>query len=366
LRNPRAEDGHVRIDLERTKSRIGVSVAVVLGLTIVTARPIAAAPKPKSTPTPTRTATPAASPTAAPTFTPTPAPTPTKTPPPPPDGLAVTIEYPLDGSVTPWNVTDVRGVIAGPERIGVLVNGQAAVVGLDANGRRVFFVDALPLATGDVAITASALTIEGSEVSHSVRVNAAGARVPVRMSANPAAGGSPLAVTFEVQVDDGVSYAYPTIDFDGDGTVDATVTQRKATLSHTYSQPGLHRASLQSKSQNRLIVDEVGILVANENDLVASLEALWEEFRAALRNREMDRALSLVVVSSRERASLLLTAMTDHGIDPDAVYTGITLLQLYDGFAEFEMVRPDAEGNPIGFVIHFARDVDGIWRIKTF
>ncbi len=278
----------------------------------------------------------------------------------------MTIEYPLDGAVTPWNVTDVRGVVTGPERLGVLVNGRAAVVGLDANGRRVFFVDALPLATGDVAITASALTIEGSEVSHSVRVNAAGARVPVRMSANPAAGASPLAVTFDIQVDDGVSYAYPTIDFDGDGSVDATVTQRKATLSHTYSQPGLHRASLQSKSQNRPILDEVGILVANESDLVASLQALWEEFRAALRSREIDRALSLVVISSRERASVLLTAMTDHGIDPDAVYTSIEPMQIYEGFAEFQMVRADAEGTPIGFTIQFSRDIDGLWRIKSF
>lgn len=350
---------------ERTKSRITVSVVAAFGL-ILTARPISAAPKPKSTPTPTRTATPAASPTPTPTTIPTTVPTPTKTPPPPPDGLAVTIEYPADGAVTPWNVTDVRGVITGPERIGVLVNGRQGMVGLDANGRRVFFVDALPLATGDVTITASALTVEGSEVSHSVRVNAAGTRVPVRMSASPIAGPAPLAVTFEIEVDEGVSYAYPTIDFDGDGNVDATVTQRKATLSYMYSQPGLHRAVLQSKSQNRPITDEVGILIANESDLVSALQALWEEFRAALRDRDANRALNLVVMSSRDRASVLIAAMNDHGIDPDAVYTAVEPLQIYDGFAEFEMIRPDADGTPVGFAIQFARDADGIWRIKTF
>ncbi|MGH7803878.1 MAG: hypothetical protein ACREQJ_05980, partial [Candidatus Binatia bacterium] len=214
---------------------------LILGLTIVTARPARPAPKPKGTPTPTRTATPVVTATPAPTFTPSPVPTPTKTPPPPPDGLAVTIEYPVDGTVTAWNVTDVRGTLDGPERIGIVVNGEAAVVGIDSNGRRVFFVDGLPLATGDVTITASALTVEGSEVNHSVRVNAGGSRAPVRMSAKPTAGSAPLAVTFEIEVDDGVSYAYPTIDFDGDGNVDATVTQRRATLSHTYGQPGLHR-----------------------------------------------------------------------------------------------------------------------------
>ena len=356
----------MRDDRERTKSRIGTSVAVLLGLTIVTARPIAAAPKPKPTPTPTRTATPAVTATPAPTFTPTPAPTPTKTPPPPPGGLAVTIEYPADGTTTSWNATDVSGVVEGPERVGVLVNGEPAVLGLDANGRRVFFVEGLPLAAGDVTITASAVTVEGSQVSHSVRVNSAGSRVPVRMSANPIAGSAPLAVSFEIQVDEGVSYAYPTIDFDGDGTVDATVTQRRATLSHTYSEPGLHRARLESKSQNRPIVDDVGILIANESDLVSSLQVLWEAFRAALRARDTDSALNLVVSSSRERASLLIAAMNDHGIDPDLVYTSIEPMQIYEGFAEFQMIRADAQGTPIGFTIQFSRDVDGLWRIKSF
>jgi PKD repeat protein len=278
----------------------------------------------------------------------------------------VRIESPADGTLTPWNAADVSGTVAGPERVGVLVNGIPAMVGLDANGRRVFFVDGLRLATGDTTITASALTIEGSEVSHSIRVNAAGARPPVRMSASPVTGGPPLAVTFEVEVDEGVSYAYPTIDFDGDGTVDATVTQRNATLSHIYSQPGLHLASLHSKSQNRPIVDEVGIRVMVENDLVSALLALWEEFRAALRARDADRALALVVMSSRPRASVLIGAINDRGIDPDLVYGAIQPLQIYDGFAEFEMVRTGPDGLPAGFPIQFARDADGIWRLKSF
>lgn len=334
------------------------SLLAVLAISI-TARPVQAAPKNPRSPTPAPTATP------RPTLTPTLPPTPAPTPPPPPDGLAVAIESPLEGATLLWSTVDVSGTMSGDGPLGVVVNGVTALTGVDRDGRRVFFVDDLALPAGSTTISASALTIEGSTVEHAVDVTAGSAKLPVRLGAEPIAGTAPLDVQIEVEIDAGVPFQHPQVDLDGDGTADATYSST-TTAHRIFTEPGLHRVRLQSKSSGRPIVDEVAILVEAPSDLVASLQAQWEEFRAALRTRDLDRALLLTVSSSRDRSAALLGALVEQGLDPDAFFGEIHHVRSYAGMVEFQMLRPDASGQAISYPVYFSRDMDGIWRIKSF
>ncbi len=72
------------------------------------------------------------------------------------------------------------------------------------------------------------------------------------------------------------------------------------------------------------------------------------------------------MTSARENAALLLGALVGEGIDPDLVYSDLRLVHLYPASAEFEMLRTEPNGQTISFPISFARDEDGVWRIKSF
>jgi hypothetical protein len=239
-------------------------------------------------------------------------------------------------------------------------------VGRDRAGRRIFCAE-VPLTSGEETITASATALDGGGADDSIRVISSGEPVPVRMTADRNVGAPPLGVRFVVAVESDASYAPPTIDFDGDGEIDATVTERRATLTHTYPTVGLHRARLRSQSRGREITREVVLEVRDEKAVVAALQELWREFRAALIGGEVDRALSLVVASSRQKASELIRGASEHGVDLRPVYGDVEVMPgtVYPDFAELQAVHTAPGAAPAGSAIQFSRDVDGNWRIGS-
>jgi len=102
------------------------------------------------------------------------------------------------------------------------------------------------------------------------------------------------------------------------------------------------------------------ILVTRQEPTTPDFFALWTGFKDALRNGDVEGALTFVVVDARERYRGIFTALGSQLSDIDSILTDITLVIQREDEAEFEMMRSGRS-----FQILFTRDDDGVWRLAS-
>jgi len=97
----------------------------------------------------------------------------------------------------------------------------------------------------------------------------------------------------------------------------------------------------------------------------ALLRAKWTGVKDFLRSGDIDGALESVVLSARDSYRDLLTALTVPLSTIDVVLTDISFVSLDVGRVEYQMIQVD-DGVRLSYFILFARDADGIWRLRFF
>jgi hypothetical protein len=101
--------------------------------------------------------------------------------------------------------------------------------------------------------------------------------------------------------------------------------------------------------------------VALERQLIDS----WNRMRQALKERNIETALSYFTESSRDSFRDEFTALRKK-LPEIAEEMGETkLVKADDSFAECDLRRVE-NGTTFSYVLQFVRDYDGIWRIRTF
>ncbi len=288
--------------------------------------------------------------------------------------LQIAITSPMDGGVLPEPATLVEGTLTGPPGTGVTLtitltfqeqSFELPIPVQLAQGRFAAWV-ALTVGANRLVARATAPTGASAESAASVIVQADDpelTRVP-RPDVSPTVGFAPLAVTFG-----GVAAAAPEVvvldlDVDSDGVPDYTLAHFATPphkVTHVYSTEGLYITTMvirDATGQSRTTRVPINVIP------VPDLGAIWRAFQAALVSGDIDAALQYVAVEARDRYRSAFLNLQSDLPSIAAAFQTLTVQVITSGYGTASLVRI-RDGLSEGFLIHFVRDGDGVWRIAS-
>lgn len=273
--------------------------------------------------------------------------------------LGVTITSPAPGSTVSRSPVLVRGEVRIPPGadFGVTVNGTSGF--LTANG----FAAIVALDAGPQTITASLNDPTGTiaQDTISVQVTPGPASRGLFVTASPGTGMAPLAAALRASfLGAAANYQW---DVDGDGTIDFS-GEALDEIIFQYAAPGLYFPKvIVTDVQGTQTVENAAVLVLPPADLVALLQAKWQGLKDALRAGNVPRALGFIAIGRRAQYDEIFRNLTVPLSVIDQVLTDIRFVQARAQTVEFEMLRSDERGQ-LSYLVRFAVDEDGIWRLR--
>ncbi len=278
----------------------------------------------------------------------------------PTGGPTVRITSPAPGTTLDRPVVLVRGEVAAPAGtdVGVTVNGTPALLG---GGRFAAFVALEPGAQQISAVLASS-TVALAQDSVSVQVIPQSGTAKILLTASPRVGAAPLGVVLRATALVPVTeYRW---DVDSDGIIDRAGPSFPE-VSVQYLTPGLYFAEVTVIDTQGRATEVVPVLAVEQAAVLATLEDKWRDLKDRLRVGNISGALELIVQGRRDHFRHIFQNLTVPLAQIDQVLTDVRFVQIRDTTVEFEMLRTDERGR-LSYLVRFALDQDGIWRIKDF
>ncbi|HKS94318.1 MAG TPA: Ig-like domain-containing protein, partial [Gammaproteobacteria bacterium] len=200
--------------------------------------------------------------------------------------LQLAITAPAVGANIPGDVLNVFGTVQAPANTGITVNGVPAVL---SGGQWV--ANNLSLAPSASTLTVTATTSGGLTATRTLNVSRAGSSSLI-LNATPAAVGVvPLEVTFEYQFLSQTAPQSLRIDYSGSGNF-VDVSDPAATLSYTYSTPGIYVVTLILTDANYVQYQaQLGVVVQDAEQLDALFQGIWGDMTTALVNGNKPAAM---------------------------------------------------------------------------
>lgn len=277
--------------------------------------------------------------------------------------ISVKIASPSTGTSVNTNTVLVSGNFDGPTNTGVTVNGVIA----QAFGKQ--FFAAVPLVSGDNTLEARATSPDGATVTDIVTViNTTPAGAPpdaIQVVASPQSGIAPLTVKFTVSNSSEDPIQKIEVDFDGDGTFDATSTSADTPIEHVYAAPGSFQAKIQvTEGTGTLHTATHLIVVSRFDDVEQMLRSVYTGMLDHLRAGDIDRALAAITGTSQEKYKAIFTALKPNLATVVDKLGTIERTTISQDFAELMVVR-EKNGERRAYFIYFLRSEDGVWRIES-
>jgi hypothetical protein len=280
---------------------------------------------------------------------------------PPTSALQVRITSPAPGPIINRSSVVVTGDVnfaTGPE-IGVLVNGLPALVSNNQYAVKV------PVDTSITSLTAVARDSAGNTGSDTVSVTVQSPTAQkLFLTPSPSNGAAPLEVSLRTSfLGPVVNYQWDT---NGDGIIDLQVPNSPEVIQQ-YLAPGIYFPTVfVTDSQGGQFAESAVVLVVSAQELVALIQNKWQSLKDALRNGNVDGALSFIAEESRDRYRGIFNAVSSRLPQVDTILTNIQIGAIRGNEAEFTMLRVSSDGVERSFYVLFVRDNDGIWRLRMF
>ena len=274
-------------------------------------------------------------------------------------GLTIQITSPYSNTTIYNDKITVSGVInANTTDIGVTVNGKPAVI----VGNQ-FTINNIPLIQGQNTITATITDITGNTATTSITIYGEQTQQPIRITAIPESGITPLNTTLTIENSLINSTGY--LSYTGPAMIEVnqinnTEFDLKITAEGIY-----HITYIATDSNNIQYTDTIAIAAISRNAVDTLLKGKWGLMKTALESGEIENALIHIASGSKDMyrynfalmSSILPTIAQDMG--------NITLIKIEDNVAEYEMTATQG-GQTLSFYVEFIRDIDGIWRIRFY
>jgi len=283
--------------------------------------------------------------------------------------LRVRILEPADGAVITTSSVWIRGLVegGGDGEITVRLVSPAAFGGsVAAPVERGMFAIEVPAA--DPIVTSVALVaVQGGSTSPETSVSIAvgpDAAPEESLELWPPGGLAPLTVRIGLHGFSGLPVA---IDADGDGTHEFEGVLDGDDFYATYAQSGVYLPTARIMTPDGNVRTRRGIVeVYDRAVLDARLQAVWSGFKEALRNGDLDSAVSFIVAERRGGWAEYFRALPRALFaDVDELFPAITLMEVGSGGAQYEMVA-ERDGLMFSYAVWFQIDADGRWRLWRF
>ena len=273
--------------------------------------------------------------------------------------LRLAITAPAAGAGIPGDVTNVSGTVQGPGNTGITVNGVPAAV----SGSQ-WIANHIPLAPGANTLTVIATTSGGLSATQTLNVSSVGSSSLI-LNATPASVGiAPLAMTFEYQF---LSQAAPQIiriDYTGSGNF-VDVSDPAATLSYTYSAPGIYPVTLILIDANYVEYRaQLWVVVHAPEQMDALFQGIWGDMTAALVSGNKAAAMNKMDYTAQQNYGTAFDVLLPHMGEIVSSFSPLMRSSISASTSEYAVVRPSPVGGNL-FFIYFIKDQNGVWRLDS-
>ena len=254
--------------------------------------------------------------------------------------------------------TNVSGLFNGTINDGVMVNGACPCISGNA-----FYINQVELQAGNNSLNAILTDQAGATSQHTISITSNN-NDGITFTTESDCGIAPLDVTFELDLDDTLITQID-VDYDGDGTPDITTTDPTTVLSHQYTTPGVYEATL-------WLVDNQGndyerrlyVVVQDEAELDTMYQQVWTNFSTAIASSDINVALNTINTNVRGFYDPILQALASNLPEIAGDWSDIEKIRINENFAEYAVLTV-VNGQVKTFMVTFAKDADGIWRIAS-
>lgn len=273
----------------------------------------------------------------------------------------ITISSPSHGDTINRKTVLVSGAIhSNVEEISVKVNGRLAEV----NGDN-YFINDIPLKTGQNLITAQIIEAEGYKAEESITIKTDTQVQPLKLSSNIVSGIPPLNINFRIDTDIPHTITSFRMDYDGDGIIDYTADNAD-NISFTYNTSGIYYAAASiTDDQGKQYCEKLGINVISREELDGLLKRKWAGFGDSLREKDIQKALSYLVNRSQGRYEQGFILLMDQLPAIFSMTEGFNPVSIIENTAIYENVVNEGEVT-MSYPVTFIKDENGFWKIKGF
>ncbi|HKS24381.1 MAG TPA: PKD domain-containing protein [Thermoanaerobaculia bacterium] len=264
----------------------------------------------------------------------------------------------------------VTGTATGVSDLGIQVNDVVAQIDLSHAGTPAdpfLWFALVPAAPGNVTLSARLTDGQRGSASASRSIVFAPTPEPLVLTAPLSVGVAPFQGLLQPFSSAPAAIQSYSIDFDGDGIVDASGTTLPAELSFTYQRPGLYQAVLRATDGNGVVTSAAAYVVVQSFASVDRIVvARWKQLQDALSRQDVDAAAALFAgAEAKQKYRDVFTALFAR-LPAIAQTIERPRAISIDGDTADYLVRRTENGRVMGYHMTFVRDVDGVWRIADF
>jgi hypothetical protein len=272
----------------------------------------------------------------------------------------ITITSPTDGVVISKSSVTVSGAVtATSDDIGITVNGYPADI---HNGNWV--VNSVPLADGSNIITVTAKDTNNNTITKTVTITKTSA-YGVQLNANVTSGAAPLTVYFVSRTSMPNAAQLYEMDFLGNGTF-VSFGESFENVTYTYTSEGIYNPVLRvTDTSGNVYTDTISITVLSKTKLDTLLKQKWEGMKTALKQQDVEKALSYFIDQVKDNYRQMFEANKDRLPTVMDIFEQFNVVGISGATAQCQIyVRRN--GKLYVYPGRMVKDENGIWKFLDF